>query len=51
MSNETLLNLALNNRKYNIAEELVNLNLRISSKDLRIAHEVIIIKKIVRIPN
>ena len=39
-SNESLLNLCLKNRKYPIADELVNLSIRISSRDLRLALEV-----------
>jgi len=39
-TNDSLLNLSLKNRKYHIAEELVNFSLRICSKDLRLALEV-----------
>ncbi len=39
-ANESLLNLSLKNRKYAIADELVNLSVRISSRDLRLALEV-----------
>jgi len=39
-SNESLLNLSLKNRRYAIAEELVNLSVRIGSRDLRFVLEV-----------
>jgi hypothetical protein len=44
-ANESLLSLSLKNRKYAIAEELVNLSIRIGSRDLRLALEVRIYSK------
>jgi hypothetical protein len=38
--NESLLSLSINNQKYSISEELVNLNIHISNRDLRRALEV-----------
>ena len=39
-SNESLLSLSINNQKYSISEELINLNIRISNRDLRRTLEV-----------